>query len=60
MAWLLTLLSDAPLLRQRVMAALVRSPGVFEGMLGVHVGAAEFFDFRLTQMLGFGWQLLAA
>jgi menaquinone-9 beta-reductase len=60
MAWLLTLLGDAPLLRQRVMAALGRSPGVFEGMLGVHVGAAKFFDFRLAQMLGFGWQLLAA
>lgn len=60
MAWLLTMLGDLPLLRRRAMLAFVRSPGVFEGMLGVHVGAAKFFDFRLTQMLGFGWQLLAA
>jgi len=60
MAWLLTLLGDLPKLRQRVMAALVRSPGVFEGMLGVHVGAATFFDFGPAQLLGFGWQLLAA
>jgi hypothetical protein len=60
MAWLLTRLGDIPGLRQRVMSALVRRPDVFENMLGVHVGATRFRDLRPGQVLGFGWQLLAA
>jgi flavin-dependent dehydrogenase len=58
MAWLLTMLGDVAPLRQRVMAAFARRRGVFEGMLGVHIGAATLFDFRPAQVLDFGWQLL--
>jgi flavin-dependent dehydrogenase len=60
MAWILTRLGDFPLLRRRVMAALVHRPDVFEGLLGIHVGAATLFDFRAAQVLDFGWQMLAA
>jgi menaquinone-9 beta-reductase len=60
MARILTRLGDFPVLRQRVMAALVLRPDVFESMLGIHVAAATLFDFKPSQLLAFGWQLLAA
>lgn len=60
MAWMLTTLGDFGGLRRRVMAALVRRPDVFENMLGVHVGTAALHDLTARQILGFGWQLLAA
>lgn len=60
MARVLTLLGDFPGLRQRVMAAFVHRPDVFESMLGMHIGAATLLDFRPAQVLDFGWQFLAA
>jgi len=60
MAWLLTTLGDKGGLRRRVITAMAKKPEVFENMLGAHVGAAAFGDLTPGQVLGFGWQMLAA
>jgi flavin-dependent dehydrogenase len=60
MARLLLLMSDAPWVRRRALAALRSRPEVFHRLLGIHVGALPPTALGPKAIAGFAWQLVAA
>lgn len=60
MSSLLLALGDLPLIRKRVFAAFAKKPEVFARLLAIHVGMSSVFDFKPSQVLGFGKEFLSA
>jgi hypothetical protein len=56
----LLLMSDAPWVRRRALAALRSRPEVFHRVLGIHVGALPPTAICAKAIAGFAWQLVAA
>ena len=60
MSALLVALGEYPMIRRRVFAGFMRRPDVFGKLLAIHVGMSSVFDFKPSQLLGFGKEFLSA
>ncbi len=59
MAYALLAMDSSQVLRERALAAMAARPGLFEGLLAMHVGAARPLPFA-KNCLALGWRMLAA